>query len=75
MDPVLANPNASKRQARTSRGGTKPPAGSDQRISTCGICPEGVFAGDDKTWGNGIDAPIGWNHAGCVQQGRSDTRG
>jgi hypothetical protein len=61
----IADPNPSRKAG--GRGGTKPPAGSDQRISTCGICPGGVFTADDKTWGNGIDAPIGWNHTGCTQ--------
>ncbi len=72
MDPVLANPNGSPTRRGGSRGGTKPPAGSDQRISTCGICSYGVFGGEAKTWGNGIGTPIGWNHTGCAEAASAD---
>lgn len=43
-------------------------------VTNCKICPAGVYRGQAKVWGNGIDAPIGWSHTGCAQAVSGDAR-
>jgi hypothetical protein len=65
MSPSLANPNPGRTVA-----GLKSPSSIDTlRITTCKLCPAGVYKGQAKTWGTGIGVPIGWSHAGCVEAG------
>jgi len=71
MDPVLANPNGSRRPKLTTRG----PSTNDQRITTCKLCPAGIYQGDDKVWGNGTELPVGWSHQGCADRHTAEAVG
>jgi hypothetical protein len=59
----VADPNPSRRPSWDTQSTS---AADTLYISNCKLCPAGVYKGQAKTWGNGIDAPIGWSHAGCV---------
>lgn len=72
LRPDIANPNPRTQPAWDTKSAT---AADTLRITTCKLCCFGVYKGQAKTWGNGIDGPIGWSHEACAQQGGSGTDG